>query len=74
MIGQPKYSSTFIFETKELSDEFHHLDSEIAEHARKIPGFLGEEAWHNEDSDLHAEVYYWTDMDAIRQLIGMEQP
>ena len=68
----PKYSSTFIFETRNLTDEFHSIDSEIARRAREIPGFLGEEAWHNEDTGLHAEVYYWTDLDALRRLVGMD--
>lgn len=68
MDSRPKYSSTFIFETKNLTDEFDRLDSEIARRARRIPGFLGEEAWHNDDTGLHAEVYYWTDMAALRRL------
>lgn len=72
MTATPKYSSTFIFETKGLTDEFHRIDSEIAERAREIPGFLGEEAWHNEDTGLHAEVYYWSELDALKQLMGMD--
>lgn len=72
MTPQPRYSSTFIFETKDLTDEFQQIDSEIAARARQITGFLGEEAWHNEDTGLHAEVYYWTDMDALQQLMGMD--
>lgn len=72
MTTTPKYSSTFIFETKDLTDEFHRIDSEIATRARQIPGFLGEEAWHNEGTGLHAEVYYWADMDALRRLVEMD--
>lgn len=74
MTATPKYSSTFIFETTNLTDEFHRIDSEIAARARQIPGFLGEEAWHNEGegTGLHAEVYYWTDMDSLKQLMGMD--
>lgn len=68
----PKYSSTFIFETGELTDEFHRIDGEIARRAREIPGFLGEEAWHNEATGLYSEVYYWSDMDALKQLVGMD--
>lgn len=69
---QPQYSSTFIFETGDLTDEFHRIDSEIATRARQIPGFLGEEAWHNPETGLHAEVYYWSSMDALRELIAMD--
>lgn len=72
MSATPKYSSAFIFETKNLTEEFDRIDSEIAQRARQIPGFLGEEAWHNENTGLHAEVYYWTDMDALKQLMGMD--
>ena len=72
MTATPKYSSTFIFEAHNLTEEFDRIDSEIATRARQIPGFLGEETWHNEDTGLHAEVYYWTDMDALKQLIDMD--
>lgn len=72
MTTTPKYSSTFIFETRNLTDEFHRIDSEIAQRARQIPGFLGEEAWHNEDTGLHAEVYYWSDMEPLRELMKMD--
>ncbi|KQW08158.1 hypothetical protein ASC66_04280 [Leifsonia sp. Root4] len=71
MTATPKYSSTFIFETKDLTGDFHRINSEIALRARQIPGFLGEEAWRNEDTGLHAEVYYWADMDALRKLVDM---
>lgn len=68
----PKYSSTFIFEVGSLDDEFHRIDGEIARRARRIPGFLGEEAWHNEETGLHAEVYYWSSMEALRELVSMD--
>lgn len=68
----PKVSSTFIFETKNLTDKFHRIDSEIAERAHAIEGFLGEEAWHNEETGLYAEVYYWSSMDALRELMAMD--
>lgn len=72
MTVKMKFSSTFIFETRELTDEFHRIDSEIARRARTIPGFLGEEAWHNSETGLHAEVYYWSNMDALRELVAMD--
>ena len=56
MTATPKYSSTFVFETKDLTDEFHRINGEIALRARQIPGFLGESAWHNKDTGLHTEV------------------
>ncbi|MBB3666180.1 hypothetical protein FB384_005141 [Prauserella sediminis] len=71
MTAAPRHSSTFIFEVGALDDDFHRINDGVAQRTRQIPGFFGEEAWHNEDTGLHAEVYYWTDMDALRQLVGM---
>lgn len=72
MTTRPNYSSTFIFETHDLDDEFHRIDNEIATRARAIPGFLGEEAWSNDDTGLYAEVYYWSDLAALLQLVTMD--
>ncbi|WP_125099637.1 antibiotic biosynthesis monooxygenase family protein [Leucobacter chromiireducens] len=66
------FSSTFIFEARERGDEFFRLDSEIAERARQIPGFLGEEHWVNPETGVHSEVYYWDSREALQQLIGMD--
>ncbi|RXZ70283.1 antibiotic biosynthesis monooxygenase family protein [Agromyces albus] len=65
------YTSTFIFEAKTYDEDFHQLNDTIAERARKIPGFLGEEEWHNPVAGLHSEVYYWESLEALQQLIGM---
>jgi len=65
------YSSTFIFAPKLFDAEFHRLDDEIARTARAIPGFLGEEAWHNEDTGLHSEVYYWESRKAVDELMAL---
>jgi heme-degrading monooxygenase HmoA len=66
------YTSTFIFDAKPFDEEFHRLNDEIAERARAIPGFLGEEDWVKETTGLHSEVYYWDSLDALHQLIGMD--
>lgn len=65
------YSSTFIFHAKAYDEDFHKLNDEIAARARAIPGFLGEEEWHNEQTGLHAEVYYWDTLQSLHELIGM---
>lgn len=65
------YTSTFLFRPKPYDDDFHRLNDEIAARARAIPGFLGEEAWSNEQTGLHSEVYYWETLEALHQLIGM---
>lgn len=73
MTADPRmFTSTFIFELKDLDPEFHALNDEIAERARRIPGFLGEEAWHNDATGLHSEVYYWNSLDALQQLMAMD--
>jgi len=66
------YTSTFIFALRELDERFHALNTEIAERAREIPGFLGEEAWYDDATGLHSEVYYWASEDAVRELVAMD--
>lgn len=41
------YTSTFIFRAGQYDDEFHRLDRQIADMARAIPGYAGEETWEN---------------------------
>jgi NADH:ubiquinone oxidoreductase subunit F (NADH-binding) len=52
------YSSTFIFAKGQYDDEFFRLDDAIAEAAKKIPGYLGEETWENQTTGLISNVYY----------------
>ncbi|MGE8321297.1 MAG: antibiotic biosynthesis monooxygenase family protein [Comamonas sp.] len=61
------YSSTFIFAKKQYDDDFHCLDQAIAEVARLIPGYLGEEAW--EGAGLVSNVYYWDSLEALQALM-----
>jgi heme-degrading monooxygenase HmoA len=72
MMVRMAISATFIFALSELDDRFHALNDEIAERARRIPGFLGEEAWHDETTGLHSEVYYWQSRDALAQLAALD--
>jgi heme-degrading monooxygenase HmoA len=65
------FSSTFIFESKEYDAEFHERNDDIAARARLIDGFLGEEEWHNAETGLHGEVYYWSTREALTELVGM---
>jgi heme-degrading monooxygenase HmoA len=64
------YSSTFIFAKRQFDDEFHRLDRQIAAAARNLPGYLGEEAWENASTGLVSNVYYWSSLDALRQLMS----
>lgn len=53
------YTATFTFAPGEYDDEFRQRDQAIAEMARSIPGYLGEQAWENPASGLISTVYYW---------------
>ena len=66
------YSSTFIFKKKLFDDEFYQLDQAIADAAKSIPGYLGEESWENSENGHVSNVYYWESLDALRML--MEHP
>ena len=64
------YSSTFIFKAGQYDDEFHRLDQRIAEVARAIPGYLGEETWENAAAGLIQNVYFWESEEALLKLIS----
>lgn len=63
------YTSTFTFLPGQYDEAFHALDQVIAEVARSIPGYLGEEAWENPASGLVSNVYYWESMEALQALM-----
>jgi heme-degrading monooxygenase HmoA len=63
------FTCTFTFAKRQYDDAFHALDQVIADIARSIPGYLGEEAWENSSTGLMSNVYYWDTMEALRQLI-----
>lgn len=63
------YSATFTFAPGEYDAEFHRLDAIIAEVARGIPGYLGEEAWESPATGLVSTVYYWESLEALQQLM-----
>jgi heme-degrading monooxygenase HmoA len=63
------WTATFTFAKRQFDDDFHRLDAEIAEAARAIPGYLGEEAWENPATGLVANVYHWDSLEALQQLM-----
>jgi heme-degrading monooxygenase HmoA len=63
------YSSTFIFAAGPFDDEFHRLDRQIAEMARALPGYIGEESWENRQTGLTSNVYYWDSLESLQQLV-----
>lgn len=67
--SNPMYTSTFTFAKGQFDDEFHTLDNVIAQIAKSIPGYLGEESWENPAAGLVSNVYYWKTMDALQELV-----
>lgn len=63
------YTSTFTFAPGTYDTEFHRLDVLIAEAAKEIPGYLGEESWENAATGLVSNVYYWDSLGALQQLM-----
>lgn len=63
------FTSTFTFAKGQYDSEFYALDAVIAEVARAIPGYLGEEAWENAETGLISNVYYWDSMEALQALM-----
>ncbi len=64
------FSSTFTFKAGQYDQHFHRLDQQIAEAARAIPGYLGEETWQSADAALIQNIYYWESEAALLQLIN----
>lgn len=62
-------TATFTFAKGAFDDAFDALDAEIAQLAKAIPGYLGEEAWENPTTGLTSNVYYWASMAALQALI-----
>jgi heme-degrading monooxygenase HmoA len=67
---QPMYTSTFTFAKREFDDAFHELDDAIAQVAKSIPGYLGEESWENPSNGLVSNVYYWETMESLGALMA----
>lgn len=64
-----RFSATFTFAKGDYDAEFHALDAVIAEVAKSIPGYLGEESWENSAEGLTSNVYYWDSLQALQSLM-----
>ena len=64
------FTSTFTFAKGDYDAEFFALDERIAQVARAIPGYLGEEAWENPATGLVSNVYYWSSLEALQALMS----
>jgi len=63
------YCATSIFAKRQLDDKFHRLDAAIAQAAKSIPSYLGDEAWENTDTGLVSNVYDWESLTALQELM-----
>ena len=60
------YMATFTFAKRAFDDEFHALDTVIAQIARATPGCLGEESWQNPTNGL---LSYWQTLESLQALM-----
>lgn len=63
------YTATFTYAMRPVDDVFRALDARIAEAARAVPGYLGEESWENPTNGVIANVYYWETWEALQVLM-----
>ena len=63
------FSATFIFAKKQYDDQFHTLDAIIADVAKSIPGYMGEENWESAATGLVSNVYYWDTLASLQLLM-----
>lgn len=64
------YTATFTFAKKQYDEEFYALDNIIAQVAKEIPGYIGEESWENLTTGLISNVYYWESLEALQALMS----
>jgi len=58
----------FIFKPGAYDDEFHHLDGQIDQYARSLPGFVKSETWHAPEAGMVNAIYYFRDQQSVAQL------
>lgn len=63
------YCANFIFRKKQFDDAFHELDQSIAAFARLTKDYIGEECWENPETGCISNMYYWSSMEGLRQLM-----
>lgn len=63
----------FIFQPGTYDDDFHRLDGQIDEYARSLPGFERVEKWMAPEGGAVNAIYYFADMESVRQLARLPQ-
>lgn len=69
----PVICCSFIFKPGVYDDDFHRLDTQIDGFARSLPGFVDVQTWHSEDGTTVNAMYFFRDMEAVRQLATYPQ-
>ncbi len=59
---------SFIFEPGDYDDDFHRLDTAIAEFAQSLPGLVTIEQWQSEDGRLRNAMYFFEDEASVSKL------
>lgn len=59
---------SFVFEPGAYDDEFHQLDSSIAEFAATLPGFVRVERWQSADGRFVNASYFFADRQSVTTL------
>ena len=58
----------FIFRPGTYDEDFHHLDGQIEDYARGLPGFIKVETWRAPEQGLVNATYYFTDQRSVAYL------
>lgn len=67
------YLASFIFRPGLLDDEFRRINDAVAEAARGIEGYAGEDAWSSDAAGLRMANYYWRTRDALDAFAAQAQ-
>ncbi len=60
------HSLSFLFQPGTYDEDFHRLDAQIQAIAEATPGYLGVENWVSDDGVRRNAVYYWSDLDRLK--------
>jgi heme-degrading monooxygenase HmoA len=63
----------FVFEPGEYDEEFHLLDGQIDVYASELSGFISVHRWVSPDSRLNNSIYFFKDMNSVKDLAKFPQ-
>lgn len=65
------FQASFIFRPGKLDEEFHRINDTVAEEARGMDGYLGEESWSSPAGGLRLVNYFWRDREALDAFVAL---